>query len=48
MSGDFTNFRDGLVVAVDGDVAEVTFEIFGRVAGPVAIPVDCLRKRERN
>ena len=40
--GDFANFRNGVVVAISGKTAQVTFEIFGRVTGPVAIPTNCL------
>jgi transcription antitermination factor NusG len=46
VSGDFTNFKDGTVVEVIGDNAQVTFDIFGRVAGPVSIPLECLRKAQ--
>jgi transcription antitermination factor NusG len=48
VSGDFTNFKDGTVVAINGNMAHVTFEIFGRVAGPVSIPVECLQKVHSN
>ena len=43
VGGVFANFQGGIVVECDGQVATVTFNIFGRVAGPVAIPVECLR-----
>ena len=41
--GDFVNFRNGSVIRIEGDSAVVTFEIFGRVAGPVSIPLTSLR-----
>ena len=43
VSGDFVNFRNGRVVRIEGDSAVITFEIFGRVAGPVSILLTSLR-----
>jgi transcription antitermination factor NusG len=46
IGGNFINFKDGHVVEIEGESARVTFEIFGRVAGPVLIPVRYLQKRD--
>jgi transcription antitermination factor NusG len=41
--GDFAGFREGIVVDVEGELASIRFDIFGRAAGPVMIPLSCLR-----
>jgi len=43
--GDFANFR-ATVERIDGNIAEVLFSIFGKVHGPIRIPVELLRKIE--
>ena len=43
VNGDFVNFRNGRVVRIEGESAVVTFEVFGRIAGPVSIPLSSLR-----
>jgi transcription antitermination factor NusG len=48
VSGDFVNFRNGRVVRIEGESAVVTFEIFGRIAGPVSIPLASLRLTRGN
>jgi len=43
--GDFANFR-GELESIDGNTANIWIPVFGRVHGPIQIPLEFVRKAE--